>query len=66
MAQLKDLQSDHKFWKNLMSKNQKHAPRRESRNFVVNAEATSFDGSQERDTLPESVYRELSDGTKVN
>ena len=49
-----------------MSKNQKHAPRRESRNFVVNAEATSFDGSQERDTLPESVYRELSDGTKVN
>ena len=46
-----------------MSKNQKHAPRRD---FVVNAEATSVDGSQECDTLTDSACKELSDGTKVN
>ena len=34
--------------------------------FVANAEATSVDGSQECDILPEPVYRELSDDTKVN
>ena len=34
--------------------------------FVANAEATSVDESQECDTLPEPVCRELSDGTKVN
>ena len=33
--------------------------------FVAKAEATSVDGSQECDILPEPVCRELSDDTKV-
>ena len=33
---------------------------------MANAEATSVDGSQERDILPEPACRELCDGTKVN
>ena len=49
--------------KKLMSRNQKHALRRD---FVANAEATSVGGSQECDILPEPACRELSDGTKVN
>ena len=62
-ADLKDLQSDHEFWKNVTTFFQKHAPKRD---FVANTEATSVDGSQECDILPEPACRELPDDTKVN